>query len=318
MSRLPRVASYYEHRLGRNDGNPLYVTNCFKTHYAGKIEFQHLVPDPTALHDIFRGYDLHLWVDWAEDALYTEGLLPYKIVLPPRPNAYWVSDSHLGYEYRKEAAKRFDYVFVAQRDAVERFKADGVQGRVEWLPHAVEPDVYNPLSQYTGTPALRESALTARPLRQHDVGFVGFLTFPNRMTFLDTLYKELAARNITTWHASRFFEEAARVYTRSRIGLNHAVKNDLNMRVFEIMATRTFLLTPLVPDLLDLFEDGKHLVTYENENVADALEKITYWLAPEREDEREAIAEAGYREVLARHTFAHRVARILEVGGIHV
>ncbi len=35
----PRVVSYYDTRFsGRNDGNPLYVTNVFKRDYADAIE----------------------------------------------------------------------------------------------------------------------------------------------------------------------------------------------------------------------------------------------------------------------------------------
>ena len=41
MSKL-RIASYYENRLGRNDGNPLYMFNAFKQ--IPGIQSDHLIP----------------------------------------------------------------------------------------------------------------------------------------------------------------------------------------------------------------------------------------------------------------------------------
>jgi glycosyltransferase involved in cell wall biosynthesis len=312
----PRIASYYESRLQRNDGNPLYVTQVFKRDYADTVQYDHLIPDPSAFHDVLGAYDRHLWIDWAEDALQSNGLLPYRCMPCPRPAAYWASDTHLGYQHRMETAKRMDWVFVAQQEAVERFRADGVTSPVEWFPHAVEPDVYNPGGVYAGTPERRAQAAAMRPLKSHDVGFVGFLTFPSRIQFLDAVFRDVVRMGRQPWYAIRFFEDAAKVYSRSRIVLNHAVQGDVNMRVFEALATRSFLLTPAVPGLSDLFQDGVHLATYEDGNVADCLEKIRDWL--DREDEREAIAEAGYRAVLERHTFAHRVARLLHVMGLEL
>ena len=312
----PRVASYYESRLGRNDGNPLYVTNVFKRDYAKTIDYHHLIPDPACFLDIFAGQDLNIWIDWAEDALYTHGMLAYRPTLPPKPSLYWASDTHLGYRYRMEAAKLFTWVCVAQKAAIEQFKADGVEAPIVWLPHAVEPDCYNPLSAATFTDVAREQAQATRTIKDYDVGFVGYLTFPERIEFLDAVFKGIQAQGRTFWYASRFFEDAARIFTHSRIVLNQAIRDDVNMRVFEALATRSFLLTPAVPSLDELFTDGVHLVTYRDGDVADCLEKIAYYA--DREDERDRIAEAGYREVLAKHTFKHRVARMLELAGIQL
>mgnify|MGYP001567923302 CR=1 FL=1 len=312
----PRVASYYEHRLGRNDGNPLYVTNVFKRDYAKTIDFNHLIPDPDCFLEIFAGQDLNIWIDWAEDALYHNGLLAYKPAFPPKPSLYWASDTHLGPKYRTEAAKLFSWVCVAQKAAIDLFREGGVEAPIIWLPHAVEPDCYNPLATNTYTDALRVQAWSATTIKDYDVSFVGYLTFQNRQDFLDAVYKGIQKQGRTFWHASRFFEDAARIFTHSRIVLNHAIKDDVNMRVFEVLATRSFLLTPMVPSLDELFVDRVHLVTYRDGDVDDCLEKIAYYT--DHEDERERIAEAGYREVLAHHTFKHRVERMLEIAGIKV
>ena len=63
--------------------------------------------------------------------------------------------------------------------------------------------------------------------------------------------------------------------------------------------------------IFKLFEDGKHLVTYEKGNVDEAAQKIEYYLA--NKEEARAIARAGREEVLAHHLIAHRAQRIAEL-----
>lgn len=84
------------------------------------------------------------------------------------------------------------------------------------------------------------------------------------------------------------------------------------MRVFETLSTGSFLLTNWLPTLGDLFEDGKHLVTYKSYD--EMVEKARYYL--EHDDEREAIAAAGYDEFIKKHTYRHRVETILDTIGL--
>ena len=81
------------------------------------------------------------------------------------------------------------------------------------------------------------------------------------------------------------------------------------MRVFETLSTGSFLLTNWLPTLGDLFEDGEHLVTYKT--LDEMVEKARYYL--EHEDEREKIAKAGYDEFISKHTYQHRIEKILEI-----
>ena len=46
----------------------------------------------------------------------------------------------------------------------------------------------------------------------------------------------------------------------------------------------------------------------------DLVEQVRYWL--EHEAERAAVAEAGYRRVLAEHTYDHRFAAIFAAAGV--
>jgi 2-polyprenyl-3-methyl-5-hydroxy-6-metoxy-1,4-benzoquinol methylase/thioredoxin-like negative regulator of GroEL len=80
------------------------------------------------------------------------------------------------------------------------------------------------------------------------------------------------------------------------------------MRVFETMASGALLVTDEADGLEDLFEDGKHLVVYRRDE--DLLAVVERYLADH--DARDRIAAEGQALVLSRHTYAHRMAEILE------
>ena len=281
-----KIAIFYEARLGRNDGAPLYYTNMMKNlghdvaHFSSEAE-----PDPA------DKYDLYIWIDWGEDAL--TGALPYTPIsmVNLHPSVYVTSDTHLGYDYRLNKAKEFDYVFCNQLRAVEEFVRDGV--KASWLPHAVEPQAY------PNKPAC---------LKKYDVCFVGFTTFRKRAEMLDKLFKAIP----DFWMGQRLFEQCAEKYRESKIVFNTAAVDDINMRCFETTATGSFLLTEWLPTLDKCFEDGKHLATFKT--MDEAIEKAKYYL--EHETEREAIAKAGMEHTLKYHTYANRFMEVLNATGL--
>ncbi len=318
-----RIANYFESRLGRNDGNPLYIQACLKRmqYYVGifgglgpnaelgswfadgkpdflaesaakelwekeksLLEVDHIYP--TGDLKPFGTYDLNIHVDWGEDGL--TGILPYVPLDTPHPMAYWASDTHLGYPYRLSVAKKADFVFCAQKQAVLDMKRDGVANPI-WLPHAVEPQAYPKFDLLT---------------KKYDLCFVGHVSSKNREDALDRMFGEFP----NFYYGQQLFEQAARKYAESKVVFNIAMKEDVNMRCFEALATGSFLLTDWVPSIDELFEDGKHLVMYRS--LDEAVEKAKYYIA--HDEERERIAQAGYEHVMKNHTIQHRVNVILD------
>jgi spore maturation protein CgeB len=290
-----RVAIYYDTfpETGyRNDGNPVYVWAALKRmQEKGLLEVDHLAPKKDV--NLFGTYDVNLWVDYGEDAL--ASIIPYPMIDCPHPNVYWASDTHLGFDYRFETAKKFDVVFCAQKQAVLDFQAKGVHA--EWLPHAFEPMAYHDIE--SGTPVPYNYAN-----KDYDACFIGHINSPNRVDFLDRMFKEFP----NFFFGQRRFQEAAQKFCKSKIVLNIAMKEDLNMRCLEAMGSGSFLLTDYVPYIEELFEDGKHLVLYRS--LDEAVDKAKYYL--KHDSEREKIAQAGFEEVMAKHTIDHRVNRMLE------
>lgn len=295
-----RVAVYYAIVTGRNDGNPLYVFRSLKRRQEkGLLEVDHLAPYESASH--YGTYDLSIWPDWGEDGL--TGLIPYSLIDCPKPSIYWASDTHLGYEYRLNMAKKFDVTFVAQKKAVEDFKRDGVEAI--WLPHAFEPEAYHDLTRLdpdTNKPIPFEFAS-----KEFDVSFVGHVSSTNREDFLDTMFREFP----NFYFGQKQFQDAARIYGKSKIVLNISMKDDLNMRCFEVIGSKACLLTDRVHGMEDMgFIDGETCVLYST--IDEAIEKTRYYL--DHDDEREKIAERGFKLAMERHTIDHRVSKILEYG----
>lgn len=288
-----RIATYYDPSLsGRNDGGPLYYTEVLKR--MGH-EVVHLTGQEMSSHELqkFGKFDLHWWTDWGEDGLN----VPYNLIEKlPSPSVYIPCDTHItdaGKDYRFKRADNSDWVFWNQKRGMDEYMKDpgqpGRAGQVFWLPCAVEP------LAYPNKPVA---------IKKYDIGFVGYVTFEKRAIALDRMFKEFP----NFFYGQRLFEAAAEEYRKSKIVFNTAADDDVNMRIFEATATGSFLLTEWVPHLDELFEDGKHLVTYKN--LDEAIEKAHYYLT--HDEEREAISKAGMEHTLANHTYEIRARKVLD------
>ncbi len=206
----------------------------------------------------------------------------------PCPSACYLIDSHLHLERHIEIARAFDHVFIAQKEYLQRFRDAGIES-LSWLPLACDPEIHGK----------REVD------KLHDIGFVGSLNNHRRTVMLNRL-----ARSFDLHYERCFLEEMAEVYSRSRIVFNVSVKNDLNMRVFEALCSGSLLLTDEAAGsgLTDLFQDGRHLVIYHNDD--ELLELAAHYI--ENHQERERIAAAGREEVLRKHTYDRRVEQMIE------
>ena len=146
--------------------------------------------------------------------------------------------------------------------------------------------------------------------RIYDVGFVGF-THQGVQSERAVILAGLAKRyRMNDYKKPAFDEEVGRIYSQSKIVVNFPNRGGFNMRVFETMASGALLITEDVGNGQDeFFEDRKHFVLYRDKAEIPGL--IDYYLA--HEDERLAISREGQREVLAKHTYRHRMETMLKV-----
>ena len=296
---FPNVGNFYCSEI-RNNGTARRVTEAMCRMGAQAKGFKRYNRPPGPGVD---KHDLHLFIDDGMDTIDW---------LPPKPNACWLVDTHLGFDVRAKWASAFDHVFVAQKEAVPQLKGMGMKN-VHWLPLACSPYLdpsYKEIKQ-----DLKDADLT----REYDCVFVGFLNrgvdgdveSHSRVDFLDAIYKEFP----DSWLAfNLFFVDAAIRYVKARVGLNISIKHDLNMRFFEAMSYGVCEVANEDQEgWQDLgFVDGEHFLAYES--VGAAKEKIRWAL--EHPEEREVIAKAGLEKVRSAHTYEHRVEEMLDVIGV--
>lgn len=325
-----RIANYFESRLGRNDGNPLYVQACLKrmqyyTAIHGGMGQPHELapwfadgkPDPLAdkaakdlwdkekqLLEVdhiyptgdlspFGSYDLNIHVDWGEDGL--TGVLPYIPLQTPAPMAYWASDTHIN---NGKSGDSYPYRLAMAKKADYVFCAQK-RGAEEMRRDGIANPIWLPHG-FEPQAYPKFDILT----KKYDVCFVGHVNTKNREDALDCVFREFP----NFYYGQQLFDAAARKYAESKICFNISMEDDLIMRVFEVMGSGSFLLTNWVPTIEELFEDKKHLVLYRS--MDEAVDKAKYYLS--HDSEREAIAQAGYEHVLNNHTIQKRVDVILE------
>ncbi len=205
------------------------------------------------------------------------------------PKVCYLIDVHLDLQKRLEWAKAFDYVFIAQKQYIEDFKRAGIE-KVFWIPLGCDPEIHG-----------------KRNLKKiYDIGFVGSLNNRKRIELINVLSERF------DFHYERcFLERMAEVYSQSKIVFNISVNNDLNMRVFEALCSGSMLLTDEArgSGLTEIFKDRRHLVVYRDRE--ELIELADYYLR--HHQERERIAEAGMKEALKKHTYGHRVDKILSI-----
>lgn len=308
MNKKTKVAIYYHTGFGRNDGPPLYYYNVLANKMG--LDVTHLQPEGDISR--FGKFDYHFWVDYGEDGLPVDH--EWKIPQDGGKTIYVCSDAHIdeeGKKYRFNQAKKFEYVFFNQKRALEEYLEDcgsnKYNKKVMWLPHAAEPQAYPHFEI----------------LKKYDIGFIGhFQDVKNyngftRIDFLDRMFREFPNFYFGTRSPQKegmnMFEDAARKFCQSRVVLNVSVKDDINMRLFEVLSSGSFLLTNWLPTLKEIgLKDGIHLVTYKT--LDEAVEKTKYYL--EHEEERDKIAKAGHEEFMKNHTYQKRIEKIFgTIGG---
>lgn len=219
--------------------------------------------------------------------------------LPSHPWGYYAIDTHLEWDNRYRKARKADIVWCAQKPAADRMKEAGLNAH--WLPLACEPICHPAAEAYEP---------------KFDLVFAGHMQDPSRSTrvdFLDALFKA----HPNSWLAIGFFhQDMARFYHQGRIGVNHAIRDDLNMRFFEIASMGVpQLCDRRMVGLKDLgFIEGVDYIGYDS--TEEALEQTGKALTGTWA--LEAMSKSALQKVRSAHTYQHRVEKMLsDIGGFN-
>jgi spore maturation protein CgeB len=234
------------------------------------------------------------------------------------PTVNWFADDHWRFDrFTRHFAPAFDWSVTTDRDSLPKYEAIGHERAI--------------LSQWACNRYAYDR--TADRL-EYDVTFIG-QSYGDRPTTVERLRAE--GYDVRCWgfgwpEGRIEHDEMVRVFGASRINLNLSAafsppgtlrarignlirrerheprKSQIKGRTFEVPGSGGFLLTDRVPYLEDYFAPGKEIASFEGTD--DLVGQVGWWLA--HEDERAAVAEAGYERVRAEHTYDHRFAAIFE------
>lgn len=102
------------------------------------------------------------------------------------------------------------------------------------------------------------------------------------------------------------------IFHHSKVNIHITPRNitsGMSLRILDVLACEGFLLTNYQKETAEYFEDGRELVMYTD--FEDLYRKIEYYL--EHEEERKAIARAGYFKVREKFTYIQGVGAITNV-----
>lgn len=110
-------------------------------------------------------------------------------------------------------------------------------------------------------------------------------------------------------------EELYETLFRSKIIVNitnsnfYGIDSGINLRFFEALALKGFLLTDYFPEICNLFEPGKEIETYGS--YEEFVDKIAFY--SKNDDARNKISAAGHERFINNYTWTHRAKKLLEL-----
>jgi len=206
----------------------------------------------------------------------------------------WFCDDTWRYEtFSKNICRFFFACSTPERKYVNQYKQDGYQNILVGNWH-VNPDV-----------------ITRSSTKEFDVGFIGGLN-SKRIASLQNL-ASLGFRMGNNSGMSH--EDMYLLYSSSKIGLNLSVnendpekKTQMKLRIFEIPATQTMLLTEYHSGIEEYYKPNEEIVCFTSDG--DMLEKLRFYL--KSDSAREQIALAGYNKTIAEHTSKSRLDKLIK------
>lgn len=188
--------------------------------------------------------------------------------------------------------KKGEYHLVLATQPMQLPALREVHSNVVFVDRGFDPKVFYP----------REGEPT------RDIVFVGNYNGYGRMARLNSLAREFPGK--VEWTKGHRHPEAAAILRSGTIGWNQIMHGPphadqgINYRVWEEAASRILVFSSWSRDIP--LQDGVHYVAWRS--TEEMLDKAGYYLT--HDAEREAIAEAGYQEAIAKHTWTHRAQQI--------
>ncbi len=216
------------------------------------------------------------------------------------------------FDFEKEKADQFDLILTSFPHFVERFKNIGVA--CEYVKLAFESRL---LEQVYGNHDTYGAVFVGGFSRWHNanIALFEYLAQNNAIEIWGYGAKHLPLESAARkhHHSDAWGTEMYQIYADAKICVNRHIETAENyannMRLYEATGMGTLVITEKRDNLLDIFEPGKEIETYETKE--ELLEKICYYLA--HDDERQKIAKTGQERTLKDHTYRKRMEEIITI-----
>lgn len=223
------------------------------------------------------------------------------------PYAIYLEDLHYKTENlrNKISQENITNIFTCYRDAFHHFLPE-FSPNAKWLPHHVNTKIFKDYHQTKDIDFLI-------------MGSVSPVYYPLRTKIIETMssrqgfvyHNHPGYRNFNDEERTAFVKDTyAKEINRAKLFFtcDSIFKYPL-LKYFEVLACKTLLLAPSLKELIDLgFLPGIHFVEIDENNFE---ERAMYYL--EHEEERNKIAENGFKMVHEKHSTQKRVKVLLNM-----
>lgn len=206
---------------------------------------------------------------------------------------WFCDDSYRFDSFSKRVCNTFRWCSTPELKYVDNYKSIGYNNIVYATWHA-NSDIY---------------LLPATPKKIYDISFVGGL-HGDRFEYID--YLQSQGNNISVPISKVSFEDMLSLYSASKVCLNftkdYSKKNtQMKARIFEILATKSLLLTEYTEDLENCFPNNQ-LLTFKNK---EELSSKLKWINDNKEN-CEKIRLNSYAHFIKNHTSEKRLKDLLD------
>lgn len=235
--------------------------------------------------------------DWQPDLIIWWDIvfqcLPAGIAECPYPTAVVVGDWNLSLLNIYSSLEAFDYIFSDQA-LINILNKKGFKNCSYWPQYSFNPDIFHP---------------TPNSEKIYDIAFIGnFNPFIHhqRGEYLQRLAKLSTQYNILI-DGDIFGDDYVKVLNQSKIVFNYSVRQEMNLRAYEVTACRSLLFMESHNlEIRNILKDKESCILYDSENFE---ELIHYYL--KYNQKRATIAQKGY-DIIQNHSYHHQFTMLLE------
>jgi glycosyltransferase involved in cell wall biosynthesis len=227
------------------------------------------------------------------------------------PSMTYHLDLWFGLSRQKDLSRKPVYQHIDHFFTVDSKMADWFNSNTSVKGHYLPAGVYDKECSYTPTTAKEE------------VIFVGSKTYhpewpyrPKLINFLSQTYGARfnlygrEGRGIVRGHELNNLYASTKVVVGDTLCPNFTYPDYWSDRIYETLGRGGFLIHPYIKGLEKEFEDKKHVVFYEYNNLDQLKQLVDYYL--EHEEEREEIRKSGHELVKNNYTYKNRWEHILK------